>query len=213
MPNYSLILRALGQIMLYVDGMTGVMDSPKAIQFLYKLISASNPLVCKTATKLLVVFVEYNTETNCSKLVTAINDVDKENGVIPWTDVMSVVQKAAVSEAVDGGEEAVPKKAGPVDTELAMYGVTLMNKTLYGIPDQDTFYDQVDYMEELGMESVIEKLSALDEDDLEEIDEALLQQIQLFNVALKQEDGEPVTESEISFLGTIAGIAYWLFWK
>ena len=201
--------------MLYVDGMTGVMDSPKAIQFLYKLISASNPLVCKTATKLLVVFVEYNTETNCSKLVTAINDVDKENGVIPWTDVMSVVQKAAVSgEAVDGGEEAVPKKAGPVDTELAMYGVTLMNKTLYGIPDQDTFYDQVDYMEELGMESVIEKLSALDEDDLEEIDEALLQQIQLFNVALKQEDGEPVTESEISFLGTIAS---WncirLFWK
>ena len=115
--------------MLYVDGMTGVMDSPKAIQFLYKLISASNPLVCKTATKLLVVFVEYNTETNCSKLVTAINDVDKENGVIPWTDVMSVVQKAAVvsGEAADGGEEAVPKKAGPVDTELAMYGVTLMN--------------------------------------------------------------------------------------
>ena len=44
----SLILRALGQIMLYVDGMTGVMESPRAIQFLYKLISASNPLVCKT---------------------------------------------------------------------------------------------------------------------------------------------------------------------
>ena len=35
------------------------------------------------------------------------------------------------------------KKASPVDTELAMYGVTLINKTLYGIPDQDTFYDQV----------------------------------------------------------------------
>lgn len=84
----NLILRALGQIMLYVDGMTGVMESPRAIQFLYKLISASNPLVCKTATKLLVVFVEYNTETNCSKLVSAINGVDKENGIIPWTDVM-----------------------------------------------------------------------------------------------------------------------------
>ena len=103
----SLILRALGQIMLYVDGMTGVMESPRAVQFLYKLISASNPLVCKTATKLLVVFVEYNTETNCSKLVTAINDVDKENGVIPWTDVMSVVQKAVPPTAEqDGGGNA-----------------------------------------------------------------------------------------------------------
>ena len=137
--------------MLYVDGMTGVMESPRAVQFLYKLISASNPLVCKTATKLLVVFVEYNTETNCSKLVTAINDVDKENGVIPWTDVMSVVQKAvpppsAAAEQQDGSGDndgAEGKKVSPVDTELAMYGVTLMNKTLYGIPDQDTFYDQV----------------------------------------------------------------------
>ena len=51
------------------------------------------------------------------------------------------------------------------------------------------------------MQDVIEKLSGMEEDDMEEMDEALIQQIQLFNVALKQEDGEPVTESEISFLG------------
>ena len=182
----NLILRALGQIMLYVDGMSGVMESPKAVQFLYKLISATNPLVCKTATKLLIVFVEY-TETNCTKLVQAINDIDKELGVIPWTDVMGVIEKSL-------------EKKSAIDTELAMYGVTLINKSLYGIPDQDTFYDQVDYMEELGMENIIEKLSSVEEDDLEEIDESLLQQIQLFNVALKQEDGEPVTEEEISFL-------------
>ena len=40
----NLILRALGQIMLYVDGMNGVMENPRAIQFLYKLVLASNPL-------------------------------------------------------------------------------------------------------------------------------------------------------------------------
>ena len=51
------------------------------------------------------------------------------------------------------------------------------------------------------MQDVIEKLSGMEEDDMEEMDEALIQQIQLFNVTLKQEDGEPVTESEISFLG------------
>ena len=51
------------------------------------------------------------------------------------------------------------------------------------------------------MENIIEKLSKdINEDELEEMDENLLQQIQLFNVALKQEDGEPVTEEEISFL-------------
>ena len=128
----NLILRALGQIMLYVDGMSGVMENPKAVQFLYKLMSCSNPLVCKTATKLLLVFVEY-AEANCTKLVQAINDVDKELGVIPWSDTMGVVSRSVNCQ----------EKRSPIDTELAMYAVTLINKSLYGIPDQDTFYDQV----------------------------------------------------------------------
>ena len=55
----NLILRALGQIMLYVDGMNGVMQNAGAVRFLYKLIAANNALVCKTAIKLLLVFVEY----------------------------------------------------------------------------------------------------------------------------------------------------------
>ena len=184
----NLILRALGQIMLYVDGMNGVIENLKAVQFLYKLISANNPLVCKTAIKLLVVFVEY-AETNCMKLVQAVNEVDKELGVIPWTDVIHVLERILDSE-----------KRQPVDCELAMYAMTLINKSLYGIPDQDPFYDQVDYMEELGMEKIIETLSSIDENDIEEMEESLLTQIQLFNVALKQEDGEPVTEEEISYL-------------
>ena len=44
-----------------------------------------------------------------------------------------------------------------IDTELAMYALTLVNKCLYGIPDQDTFYDQTDYMEELNMTSIIDR--------------------------------------------------------
>ena len=50
--------------MLYVDGMNGVMRNPGAVSFLYKLIAAPNALVCKTAIKLLLVFVEY-TDSNC----------------------------------------------------------------------------------------------------------------------------------------------------
>ena len=183
----NLILRALGQIMLYVDGMNGVMENTKAIQFLYKLVLASNPLVCKTAIKLLLVFVEY-TENNCLLMIKAINAVDKDLGVIPWSNIITTVQNANKDSA----------KRSAMDVELAMYGLTLINKCLYGIPDQDTFYDQTDYMEELNMSSIIDSLTNLDA--AEGVDGGLMQQVQLYNVAMKQEDGEPVTEEEISYL-------------
>ena len=119
------------------------------------LIIECSMSVCKTAIKLLVVFVEY-AETNCTKLVQAVNEVDKELGVIPWNDVIHVIERVLDRE-----------KRQLIDTELAMFAVTLINKSLYGIPDQDTFYDQVDYMEELGMEKIIETLSGIDENDIE----------------------------------------------
>lgn len=43
------------------------------------------------------------------------------------------------------------------DTELLIYAMTLINKTLNGIPDQDTYYDQVDLLEEQNIEIVIRK--------------------------------------------------------
>ena len=36
-------------------------------------------------------------------------------------------------------------------------------------------------------------------DTAEGVDSTLMQQVQLYNVALKQEDGEPVTEEEVRF--------------
>lgn len=43
------------------------------------------------------------------------------------------------------------------DTELLIYAMTLANKTLNGIPDQDTYYDQVDALEEQGIEGTIQR--------------------------------------------------------
>ena len=43
------------------------------------------------------------------------------------------------------------------DTELQIYAMTLVNKLLNGIPDQDTYYDQTDYLEEQGIELLIQK--------------------------------------------------------
>ena len=49
--------------------------------------------MCKTAIKLLLVFVEY-TDTNCLLLIKAINEVDKELGVIPWSNIITTIQNA-----------------------------------------------------------------------------------------------------------------------
>lgn len=74
--NYqNYILRALGQVMLYVDGMNGVMRHLPSLQWLYTLISSDYRLVVKTTLKLLLVFVEY-VDTNCILLINAINAVD-----------------------------------------------------------------------------------------------------------------------------------------
>ncbi|XP_040573473.1 uncharacterized protein Fhos isoform X2 [Lepeophtheirus salmonis] len=172
----NLILRALGQIMLYVDGMNGVMENKQAVQFLYKLTASLNPLVCKTGIKLLLVFVEY-LETNCIILIQAISEVDKANGTHPWTNIIDILKN----------ETTVP--------DLFKYAITLINRTLYGIPTQDLFYDQIDFMECAGIEDVFERMS-----NKSSRDHGIMEQIQLFNVAIKQEDGEPVTEDEISFI-------------
>ena len=39
-----------------------------------------------------------------------------------------------------------------LDVELCTYALTLVNKTLYEIDDQPTFYDQADFMEDLGID-------------------------------------------------------------
>ena len=39
-----------------------------------------------------------------------------------------------------------------LDVELCTYALTLVNKTLYEIDDQPTFYDQTDFMEDLGID-------------------------------------------------------------
>jgi len=172
----NFILRALGQIMLYVDGMQGVMEHIEAIELLYKLINSSNKLVVKTAIKLLLVFIEYN-ESNYIILIDAVKNIASENEQIPWFNIINIMSSEDV-----------------LDVELCTYALTLVNKTLYEIDDQGMFYDQSDFMEEIGIDRVTRLTSS---DDLPS---TLLEEIQLYNVALKQEDGEQVTEDDISAL-------------
>lgn len=170
--NYqNYILRALGQIMLYVDGMNGVINHNETIQWLYTLIGSKFRLVVKTALKLLLVFVEYS-ESNAPLLIQAVSAVDTKRGVVPWSNIMEILEEK------DG-----------VDTELLVYAMTLVNKTLSGLPDQDTFYDVVDCLEELGIAAVSQRHLSKKGTDLD-----LVEQLNIYEVALRQEDGDETAE-------------------
>ncbi|CAH1986012.1 unnamed protein product [Acanthoscelides obtectus] len=171
--NYqNYILRALGQVMLYVDGMNGVMEHNQTIQWLYSLISSKFRLVVKTALKLLLVFVEY-TDSNCLLLIKAIHTVDYSQGVFPYHNIMRLL-----------------KDFDSADTELLIYAMTLVNKILGGIPDQDLYYDQTDALEEQGMEAIIQRYMSKPGTDLD-----LLQQFQIYETVLQYEDGEDISNT------------------
>ncbi|XP_058548302.1 FH1/FH2 domain-containing protein 3 isoform X10 [Neofelis nebulosa] len=170
--NYqNYILRALGQIMLYVDGMNGVINHNETIQWLYTLIGSKFRLVVKTALKLLLVFVEYS-ESNAPLLIQAVSAVDTKRGVTPWSNIMEILEEK------DG-----------VDTELLVYAMTLVNKTLSGLPDQDSFYDVVDCLEELGIAAVSQRHLNKKGTDLD-----LAEQLNMYEVALRHEDGDETAE-------------------
>ncbi|KAM4549601.1 FH1/FH2 domain-containing protein 3 isoform 2-T2 [Fundulus diaphanus] len=169
--NYqNYILRALGQIMLYVDGMNGVIGHPETIRWLYTLVGSKFRLVVKTALKLLLVFVEYS-ESNTPLLIQAITYVDTKRGCKSWFNAMEILQEK------DG-----------VDTELLVYAMTLINKTLAALPDQDSFYDMVDSLEEQGMETVSQRHLGRKGTDLD-----LVEQLNIYEMTLRHEDGDDDT--------------------
>ncbi|XP_018123099.1 FH1/FH2 domain-containing protein 3 isoform X3 [Xenopus laevis] len=166
--NYqNYILRALGQIMLYIDGMNGIIDHNETIQWLYTLIGSKFRLVVKTSLKLLLVFVEY-TETNSLILAQAVNTFDIKKGVKPWSTIMDILKEK------DG-----------VDTELLVHMMTLINKTLEYMSDDDLYYDILDCLEELGMESVVNRYLNKKGTDLD-----LVEQCNIYENTFKNENGD-----------------------
>ncbi|TMS11337.1 FH1/FH2 domain-containing protein 3 [Larimichthys crocea] len=122
-------------------------------------------LVVKTALKLLLVFVEY-TESNAALLIKAVNVVDAKRDTKLWSNVMEILDEK------DG-----------VDTELLVYAMTLINKTLAGLPDQDSYYDMVDCLEEQGIEAMAQRHLSRKGTDLDLVEQ--------FNI---YEDGDEETQ-------------------
>ncbi|XP_076988813.1 FH1/FH2 domain-containing protein 1 isoform X2 [Tamandua tetradactyla] len=166
--NYqSYILRALGQLMLFVDGMLGVVAHSETVQWLYTLCASLSRLVVKTALKLLLVFVEYS-ENNAPLFIRAVNSIASTTGALPWANLVSVLEE----------------KNG-ADPELLVYAVTLINKTLAALPDQDSFYDVTDALEQQGMEALVQRHLGTAGTDVD-----LRAQLVLYESTLRLEDGD-----------------------
>ena len=109
--NYiNYILRALGQLMLFVDGMNGVIGSGETVQWLYSVLASGFRLVVKTALKLLIVFVEY-AEANALLLVRAVTAVDEARNAKPWANLMHILADLSNQD----------------DLELILYSMILVN--------------------------------------------------------------------------------------
>lgn len=66
------------------------------------------------------------------------------------------------------------------DTELLIYATSLINKTLSGLSDRDSFYDESDFLEQQGIENVVQRYMSRPGTDLD-----LLDQLQLYEAVLK----------------------------
>ncbi|XP_051920165.1 FH1/FH2 domain-containing protein 1 isoform X2 [Hippocampus zosterae] len=166
--NYqNYILRALSQLMLFVDGMNGVINHSETLEWLYTLTGSQSRLLVKTSLKLLIVFVEYK-ESNSPPLIRAVNAVDARRGAKPWSYVMDVLRRTTAG-----------------DGELPVFAMTLVNKTLAALPDQDSFYDVTDCLESLKMEEVVGGILGRAAAQPE-----LRAQLAIYESALRHEDGD-----------------------
>ncbi|XP_063722738.1 FH1/FH2 domain-containing protein 1-like [Symsagittifera roscoffensis] len=161
--NY--VLRAMGQIMFFIDGMEGIINHNETIQFLYSLLSSKYRFVLTTVLKLLFVFVEYQ-DSNVQLMIQAANIVDQSNHQVPWYNLMKVLETQPHS-----------------DPDILLNTFKLLNTILSSIPDQDTYYDIVDSLEEQGMERLIQKYQAKQSQC-----RGLLKELRQYEMMLRHED-------------------------
>ncbi|VDO05746.1 unnamed protein product [Haemonchus placei] len=85
-----------------------------------------------------------------------------------------------IDQRISGLMKVISEKDSP-DPETLVYGMTVINKTLRGIPDSDTYYDAVDTLEMLGMEEAMKSMVKLGNNEL-------LEQCRLYERELSKED-------------------------
>lgn len=88
----------------------------------------------KTSLKLLIVFAEY-TESNALLILSAVTHVDRSAKRSLWSNAMKILNEMDNSSS-----------------DVVLLIMTLFNTVLSVVPDQDTFYDMTDALENQGMQ-------------------------------------------------------------
>ena len=88
----------------------------------------------KTSLKLLIVFAEY-TESNAVLILNAVTHVDRTAKRSLWSNAMKILNEMDNSSS-----------------DVVLLIITLFNTVLSVVPDQDTFYDMTDALENQGMQ-------------------------------------------------------------
>jgi len=120
------ILKALGELAVYVDGMNGLIQCNEIIQWLYQLTESKYRMVTKATLDLLLVFVNYTEQTESSGgSVTPVRGVDspsrlespnglptnallfkdaveivsEEKGIPPWSYLLAIIDAKSMAES------------------------------------------------------------------------------------------------------------------
>ena len=114
----------------------------------------------KTSLKLLIIFAEY-AESNALLILSAVAEVDRSANRSLWSNAMGIMNEL---------ENA--------STEVVLLIVTLFNTVLSAIPDQDTFYDMTDALEQQGMQRCTQFFL-----NRKPIEEDLIEQFHIYDVS------------------------------
>jgi hypothetical protein len=161
------ILKALGELVLYVDGMHGLIQCNEIIQWLYELCRSKYRAVVKATLDLLIVFVDYS-ETDSGQATPnpagsaspsgsvgsyspnglpstallfkdAVEIVAEDHSIKPWSYLLEIVSETSIA-----------------DPDVQSKALSLINKTLAGISSVEDFYDVVDALEEQKLEQMMD---------------------------------------------------------
>jgi hypothetical protein len=161
------ILKALGELVLYVDGMHGLIQCNDIIQWLYELTRSKYRAVVKATLDLLIVFVDYSEGESgqATPNVTggtgspsgpgsyapndlpstallfkdAVEIVAEDHRIKPWSYLMEIIAENSIA-----------------DPDVQSKALSLINKTLAGITMVEDFYDVVDALEDQKLEQYMD---------------------------------------------------------
>ena len=99
-------------------------------------------------------------------IISAVTEVDRSAKRLIWSSAMKILNEMDNSSS-----------------EVVLLIITLFNTVLSAIPDQDTFYDMTDALEEQGMQRCTEFYL-----NKKPIEEDLIEQFTIYDVCLQRKD-------------------------